>query len=54
MRYLPAFSFLGLLADKGNRDKVISELRSNTGLSIRKMAELLDIDRRIVERTISK
>ena len=50
----PGLSKETILAEKGNRDKVINELRSNTGLSIRKIAELLDIHRRVVERTISK
>ena len=40
--------------DRIMRDEVIQELRTNTGLSIRKIAELLGVNRRVVERLVSK
>lgn len=40
--------------DKVVRNHVIRELRTNTGLTIRKIAELLGLNRRVVERVVSK
>jgi len=40
--------------DQAMRNEIIQELRTNTGLSIRKIAELLGINRRVVERLVSK
>jgi len=40
--------------DQVMRNKIIQELRTNTGLSIRKIAELLSVNRRVVERLVSK
>ncbi len=39
-----------ILADKGNRDRIIRELRANTDLSIRKISELLEINHKVVVR----
>jgi len=40
--------------DRAMRNEVILELRTNTGLSIRKIAELLNVSRRVVELLVSK
>jgi len=40
--------------DRVMRNEVIQELRSNTDLSIRKIAELLGVNRGVVERLVSK
>ena len=40
--------------DRVMRNGVIQELRTNTGLLIRKIAELLGVNRGVVERLVSK
>ncbi|NLV22744.1 MAG: helix-turn-helix domain-containing protein [Syntrophomonadaceae bacterium] len=40
--------------DQVMRNEIIQELRTNTGLSIRKIAELLGVNRRVIERLVSK
>lgn len=50
----PGVAKATIIEDKGRRNEVIRELRSNTGLSIRKTAELLGVNRRVVERLAVK
>ncbi len=50
----PGAAQAAILEDQVTRDEVVLELRKNTGLSIRKIADLLGINRSIVERLVSK
>lgn len=50
----PGVAKTTIIKDKGRRNEVIRDLRSNTGLSIRKTAELLGVNRRVVERWATK
>ncbi|KUG04059.1 hypothetical protein ASZ90_018505 [hydrocarbon metagenome] len=49
----PQVSMDALLEDKKSRYEIIKDLRNNTGLSIRKIADLLGLHRRVVERIVS-
>lgn len=50
----PGVPLKAILEDKERRYDVIKDLRNNTGLSIRKIAELLELHRRVVERIVTK
>lgn len=50
----PGTDRAAIYEDQVMRNEVIQELRTNTGLSIRKIAELLGVNRGVVERFISK